>query len=126
MATTQQRRPDAKDPKALLDAVKASPDRNVDPKLREAQQKLEKMDDKTEMSQDMAAQLQSMMGNAALAGLLNRGSETATTTADAAQKEAQEEVEEEDVEDDVKQVDNSSPKPVNEVSEAVKRQKELI
>lgn len=95
MAITQQRRPDAKDPKALLDAVKASPDRNVDPKLREAQQKLEKMDDKTEMSQDTAAQLQAMMGNAALAGLLNRGSETATSTADAAQKEAQEEVEEE-------------------------------
>lgn len=106
MATSYQRRPDAKDPRSVMDAVKQAPDRNLDPNLRDTKQNLEKVDEKAELSQDVAAQLQGAMGNSALQGLLKQGSDTSTASADGNALEAQKAQEEEkEVEGDDKEAE---------------------
>lgn len=97
MATTFQRRPDGKDPRSVLDALKQTPDRKMDPRLDEARQKLERVDERTEISQDLASQLQASMGNDALRDLIKKGTETTTDSGENTAQEAQQQ-EEEDLE----------------------------
>lgn len=108
MATSYQRRPDGKDPRSILDAVKNTPSQKLDPKLdalKEAADKIgekgEKSAEKTELSHDLAAQIQASMGNAALQGLIKQGSETTTDSGDNTaqeQKQREEEAEEQEQE----------------------------
>ncbi len=99
MATSYQRRPDGKapDPKAL---VKPDPKLEAQLDKLEAQKRaLEQRGEKVDggMDAELAAKLQPSMGNAALAGLLNRATDTATAGAgDTALEEKQKEEEQEE------------------------------
>lgn len=95
MATSHQRRPDGKisDPKAI-----AKPDASLQAELDrlDAQRRaLEERGDKSQLDPEVVARLAPSLGNAALAGLLNRGTDTASAAAgEAALEEKQKEEEE--------------------------------
>lgn len=114
MATSYQRRPDGKapEPKTLQKpdaALQAELDR-VEARQKALEQRGEKGD--AEMDAELAAKLQPAMGNAALAGLLNRGSETSTSGAGEAaleEKQKEDDKEEEGEEKEAGEVEHVLP-----------------
>ena len=111
MATSYQRRPDGKapdqrgrDPRAALDSELK--------KLDEQKKALEKRGEGEGLDPELAAKLQPQMGNAALAGLLNRGTETAAAgeaALEEKEKEKEEEQEEEGEEREAGEVEHVLP-----------------
>ena len=112
MATSYQRRPDGKapDPKALV-----KPDAQLEAqlhKLDEQKRALEQRGEKTDgIDAELAARLAPAMGNAALAGLLNRGTETASSAGDTAleEKQSEEDKEEEGEEKEAGEIEHVLP-----------------
>jgi hypothetical protein len=68
----------------------------LDQRTRDTQKALEKAQAGGEVDAEVAAQLQRSLGNAAMAGMVKEGSDTATTSAEATLDEAREEQQEED------------------------------
>jgi hypothetical protein len=101
MATSYQRRPDGKAPDQRVEIAqrdRAALDAQLQ-KVEEQKQALEKREE-AGIDPDLASRLQPAMGNAAVAGMLNRATDTATTAAgDTALEERQEEEKEEEGED---------------------------
>lgn len=102
MATTYQRRPDGKQPDARGRDPRAALDAELK-KLDEQKKALEKRGEGEGLDPELAAKLQPQMGNAALAGLLNRGTETAAAGEAALEEKEKEKDEEQEEEGDDKE-----------------------
>ncbi len=117
MATTHQRRADGKAPAPNPEVSQRAPaGRETDAKqLAEQKQALERREEAGSIDAEMAARMQLSMGNAAIAGLLNRGTDTATSAGaggDLAleeQKEKETEKEEEGEEKEAGEIEHVLP-----------------